>query len=132
MVIIQIWEWTPFVALILSASLSTVPTDIEEAVILETDRWWPRFKSIMLPYMWPGITAALVFQTAFILKQFDMVYSIEKGGPGSATSVAMIHIERLAFRGFDIGVASAESIIMLVLSILLAQAYIKLFYREVG
>lgn len=128
--IIQIWEWTPFVALVLSASLSTVPKDIEEAVILETDRWWPRFKSVMLPFMWPGITAALVFQTAFVLKEFGMIYSIEKGGPGSATEVAMIHIEHVAFRGFDIGVASAESILMLVLSILLAQAYIRLFYRE--
>lgn len=128
--IIQIWEWTPFVALVLSASLSTVPKDIEEAVILETDRWWPRFKSVMLPFMWPGITAALVFQTAFVLKEFGMIYSIEKGGPGTATEVAMIHIERVAFRGFDVGVAAAESILMLVLSILLAQTYIRLFYRE--
>lgn len=129
--IIQIWEWTPFVALVLSASLSTVPKDIEEAVILETERWWPRFKSVMLPFMWPGITAALVFQTAFTLKEFGMIYSIEKGGPGTATEVAMIHVERVAFRGFDVGVAAAESILMLVLSIVLAQIYIKLFYREV-
>lgn len=129
--IVQIWEWTPFVALVLSASLATVPTDIEEAVMLETERWWPRFKSVMLPFMWPGITAALVFQTAFILKEFGMIYSIEKGGPGSATEVAMIHIQRIAFRGFDIGVASAESLLMLVLSIVLARIYIKLFYREV-
>lgn len=129
--IIQIWEWTPFVALVLSASLSTVPKDIDEAVMLETERFWPRFKNIMLPYMWPGITASLVFQTAFILKEFGMIYAVEKGGPGSATEVTMIHIERVAFRGFDIGVASAESILMLVLSIVLARIYIRLFYREI-
>lgn len=129
-IIVQIWEWTPFVALVLSASLSTVPKDIEEAAMLETDRWWPRFRGVQLPFMWPGITAALVFQTAFTIKEFDMIYAIEKGGPGTATETAIIQIERLAFRGFDIGVASAESILMLILSIVLAKVYIRAFYRE--
>ena len=130
-VFVHIWEWTPFVALVLSASLSTVPKDIEEAAMLETEHWWPRFKGVQLPYMWPGITAALVFQTAFTMKEFDMIYAIEKGGPGAATQMAILHIERLAFRGFDIGVAAAESILMLVLSIVLARIYIRLFYSEV-
>lgn len=130
-IVVQIWEWTPFVALVLSAALATVPKDIEEAATLETERWWPRFRSVQLPFMWPGITAAMVFQTAFTLKEFDMIFSIEKGGPGTATEVAMIQIERLAFRGFDIGVSAAESILMLVLSIVLARIYIRLFYREV-
>lgn len=128
--IVQIWEWTPFVALVLAASLATVPTEIEEAVMLETERWWPRFKGVMLPFMWPGITAALVFQTAFTIKAFGMIYAIEKGGPGTATMVTMLHIERVAFRGFNIGLAAAESILMLVMSIVLAQIYIKAFYRE--
>jgi multiple sugar transport system permease protein len=128
--IAQIWQWTPFAALVVSASLATVPSEIEEAALLETSRWWPRFRRVVLPYLWPGITAVLVFQTAFVIKQFGMVYSIQKGGPGSATQLAMLEIERTAFRGFDIGAAAAQSILMLVLSILLAQTYIKLFYRE--
>lgn len=130
-IIVHVWEWTPFVALVLAAALSTVPPEVDEAAILETERWWPRFASIRLPYLLPGITAALVFQTAFTMKEFDMIYTIEKGGPGTATEVAIMQIERLAFRGFDIGVASAESILMLVLSILLARVYIRLFYREI-
>jgi multiple sugar transport system permease protein len=128
--IVQVWEWTPFVALVLSAALSTVPKDIDEAALLETDRWWPRFRDIQLPFMWPGITAALVFQTAFTIKEFDMIFSIESGGPGTATETAVMQIERVAFRGFDVGLASAESIIMLVFSILLARLYIRVFYRE--
>ena len=130
-IIVQIWEWTPFVALVLSAALATVPKDIEEAATIETERWWPRFRFVQLPFMWPGITAALVFQTAFTLKEFDMIYSIEKGGPGTATEVSMLQIERLAFRGFDIGVSAAESVLLLILSIVLARIYIRLFYREI-
>jgi len=130
-IIVHVWEWTPFVALVLAAALSTVPPEVDEAALLETERWWPRFTAIRLPYLLPGITAALVFQTAFTMKEFDMIYTIEKGGPGTATEVAIMQIERLAFRGFDVGVASAESILMLVLSIVLARIYIRLFYREI-
>ena len=129
--IVQVWEWTPFVALVLAAALSTVPKDIEEAAILETERWWPRFAQIQLPFMWPGITAALVFQTAFTIKEFDMIYAVEKGGPGTATETSVMQIERMAFRGFDIGLASAESILMLILSIVLARIYIRAFYSEI-
>jgi len=128
--IVQVWEWTPFVALVLSASLATVPKDIEEAAMLETERWWPRFRGIVLPYMRPGITAALVFQTAFTIKEFDTIYTIGRGGPGTATETAILQVERLAFRGFDIGVSSAESVLLLVLSIALARIYIRAFYRE--
>ncbi len=129
--VVQVWEWTPFVALVLSAALSTVPKDIDEAAMLETERWWPRFRDIQLPFMWPGITAALVFQTAFTIKEFDMIYSIERGGPGTATETAVMQIERMAFRGFDVGLASAESILMLIVSIVLARIYIRAFYREI-
>ena len=129
--IVQVWKWTPFVALVLAASLATVPQDIEEAAMLETERWWPRFRGVVLPYMRPGITAAVVFQTAFTLKEFDTIYTIGRGGPGTATETAILQVERLAFRGFDIGVASAESILLLILSIVLARIYIRVFYSEV-
>ena len=102
-IIVQIWEWTPFVALVLSAALSTVPTDIDEAALLETERWWPRFRDIQLPFMWPGVTAALVFQTAFTIKAFDMIYSIGRGGPGTATETAVIQIERMRSAGSTSG-----------------------------
>ena len=115
----------------MSASLSTVPQDIEEAALLETKRWWPRFRGVVLPFMWPGITAAIVFQTAFTIKEFDTIYTIGRGGPGTATETAILQVERLAFRGFDIGAASAESILLLVLSIVLARIYIRVFYSEV-
>ena len=126
----QIWEWTPFVALVLSASLATVPGDIEEALMLETESFWARFLHIKLPYMRPGIVASLVFQTIFTVKTFDMIYSIQKGGPGNATQMVSLKIERIAFRGFDVGLASAESVLTLVFTILLAQAVVKFLYSD--
>ncbi|HUC18513.1 MAG TPA: sugar ABC transporter permease [Acetobacteraceae bacterium] len=126
----QIWEWTPFVALVLSASLATVPGEIEEVLTLDTESFWARFRYIKLPYMRPGIVASLVFQTIFTIKTFDMIYSIEKGGPGNATETVSLNIERVAFRGFDVGLASAESVLTLVVTILLAQAVVSFLYPD--
>lgn len=126
----QIWEWTPFVALVLSASLATVPTDIEEALTLESESFWARFFHIKLPYMRPGLVVSLVFQTIFSLKAFDMIFSVQKGGPGDATQMVSLHIEQVAFRGFDVGLSAAESILTLIVTILLAQGMVSFLYKS--
>jgi len=128
--ITQVWEWTPFVALVLSASLATVPQDIEEAITLETEGFWARFRYIKLPYLRPGIVASLVFQTIFTIKTFDMIYSIEKGGPGDATEMIALKIERIAFSGFNVGLASAESVLTLIVTIILAQSVVTFLYKD--
>ncbi len=127
---LQIWQWTPFVTLILVASLSTVPPEIEEALTLETKSWFKRLRYVQLPYLLPGITAALIFQTAYIVKLYDMVITMTGGGPGVSTELVSIYIERNAFRAFDIGTAAAQSVILLVITIVLSQLYIKFFYKE--
>lgn len=128
--LLQIWQWTPFVTLILVASLATVPPEIEEAVTIETTSWFKKLLYVQLPYLLPGITAALIFQTAYIVKLFDMVYTLTGGGPGVATEYVSLYIERNAFRAFDIGTAAAQSLILLVITILLSNLYIKFFYQE--
>jgi multiple sugar transport system permease protein len=127
---LQIWQWTPFVTLILVASLSTVPPEIEEALILETKSWFKRLRYVQLPYLLPGITAALIFQTAYIVKLFDMVYTLTGGGPGVSTELVSLYIERNAFRAFDIGTAAAQSVILLIITIVLSELYIRFFYQE--
>ncbi len=128
--LLQIWQWTPFVTLILVASLATVPPEIEEALLLETNSLFNRLRYVQLPYLLPGITAALIFQTAYIVKLYDMVITLTGGGPGVSTELVSLYIERNAFRAFDIGTAAAQSVILLVLTIVLSQLYIRFFYQE--
>jgi multiple sugar transport system permease protein len=127
----DIWQWTPFVALILLAGLSTVPPEIEEAARLETKSNWTILRHVQLPYLVPGLVAVLILRTADTLKLFDMVFTMTRGGPGSATEFIAILIERVGNRQFDIGLASAQSIILLAITIVLARLYIRFFYREV-
>jgi multiple sugar transport system permease protein len=127
----DVWQWTPFVALVLLAGLSTVPPEIEEAAQLETKSWWTILRHVQLPFLIPSLVAVLILRTADTLKLFDMVFTMTRGGPGNATEFIAILIERVGNRQFDIGMASAQSIVLLAITIVLARLYIRMFYREV-
>ena len=130
-IIWDIWQWTPFVALVLLAGLATVPPEIEEAARLETKSNWVILRHVQLPFLVPSLVAVLILRTADTLKLFDMPFTMTRGGPGAATEFIAILIERVGNRQFDIGMASAQAMIMLVITIALARLYIRFFYREV-
>ena len=127
----DIWQWTPFVALVMLSSLTLVPQDSIEAARLDAGNWWSIFRHIQLPFMLPGVTAVLILRTADILKLFDMPFILTRGGPGVSTELISLYIQRIGFRVFDMGIASAQAILLLVLCIVLSRLYIMLFYREV-
>jgi len=127
----DIWQWTPFVALVLLAGLTTVPMEIEEAAKLETKKWTTVLRYVQLPYLLPGLTAVLILRTADTLKLFDMVFTLTRGGPGSSTELISLMIQRVGFRAFDQGLASAQAIILLIITIILSQLYIRFLYKEV-
>jgi multiple sugar transport system permease protein len=130
-VVMDIWQWTPFVALIFLAGLSMVPVDIEEAARLETKSHWALLRYVQLPYLLPGLTAILILRSADVLKLFDMVFVMTRGGPGAATDLVSVYIQRVGFKVFDLGLASAQAILLLVLTIVLSRIYIRVFYREI-
>ena len=130
-VVMDVWEWTPFVALIFLAGLSMVPVDIEEAARLETKSHWALLRFVQLPYLLPGLTAVLILRSADVLKLFDMVFVMTRGGPGAATDLVSVYIQRVGFKVFDLGLASAQAVLMLVLTIVLSRVYIRIFYREI-
>ncbi|UQN08887.1 carbohydrate ABC transporter permease [Deinococcus sp. QL22] len=128
--LMEIWQWTPFAALIFLSGLTAVPVEVEEAATLETRSFWAMLRHIQLPFLLPALTAILILRTADILKQFDMVYTLTSGGPGSSTELINLYITRIGLRGaFDQGVASAQAILMLVLTTVLSRLYIRYLYR---
>jgi multiple sugar transport system permease protein len=129
--LIDIWQWTPFCALVLLAGLTMVPTEIEEAARLETKSRWQIVRYVQMPFLLPSVTVILILRTADILKMFDTVFTMTRGGPGAATELVSVYIQRVGFRVFDQGVASAQAIMLLILTIVLARLYVKYVYREV-
>ena len=131
-VILDVWQWTPFCALIFLAGLSMVPGEIEEAARLETSSKLALLRYVQLPYLMPGLTAVMILRSADVLKLFDMVFVMTRGGPGSATDLVSIYIQRVGFRIFDLGTASAQAILLLILTIVISRLYIRVLYREVN
>ncbi len=129
--VMDVWQWTPFCALIFLSGLSMVPVEIEEAAKLETTSHWALLTHVQLPYLLPGFTAMLILRSADVLKLFDVVFTMTRGGPGAATELISIYIQRVGFRVFDLGTASAQALLLLVITILLARLYIRFFYREI-
>ena len=129
--IMDVWQWTPFCALIFLSGLSMVPVEIEEAAQLETGSRWALLTHVQLPYLLPGFTAMLILRSADVLKLFDVVFTMTRGGPGAATELISLYIQRVGFRVFDLGVASAQALLLLVITIVLARVYIRFFYREI-
>jgi multiple sugar transport system permease protein len=108
-----------------------VPNEIEEAARLETRSRWQIVRYVQLPFLLPSATVILILRTADILKMFDTVFTMTRGGPGAATELVSVYIQRIGFRVFDQGVASAQAILLLILTIVLARLYIKFVYREI-
>ena len=127
----DVWQWTPFCALIFLSGLSLVPVDIEEAARLETPSKTALLRHVQLPYLWPGLTAMLILRSADVLKLFDVIFIMTRGGPGAATELISIYIQRVGFRVFDMGRASAQALLLLLLTIVLSRVYIRFFYREI-
>ena len=131
-IFLDTWQWTPFAALVLIASLMVIPPQVLEAGRLDAGSGWNLFRYMQLPFLLPGFTALLILRTADILKMYDTVYAFSKGGPGVATELVSLYINRIGFgKTFDIGLGSAQAILLLIICIGLSRAYIKIFYREV-
>ena len=106
-IMIDTWQWTPFVALIVLGGLQSLPTRVYEAAAIDGAVGWRRFVYITLPLLGPTIVTAAVLRSVDLLRFFDVIYITTQGGPGYASSTLNIYAYRKGFEFSDIGYASA-------------------------
>ena len=106
-IMIDTWQWTPFVALIVLGGLQSLPTRVYEAAAIDGAVGWRRFVYITLPLLGPTILTAAVLRSVDLLRFFDVIYITTQGGPGYASSTLNIYAYRKGFEFSDIGYASA-------------------------
>jgi len=116
---VDIWQWTPFVYLVMFAGLQTVPPESVEAAQLEGAGSWAQFRHIELHYLRPLLLLVIFFRLADVLRVFDHVYVLTGGGPGRTTEFLSLYLYRIAFRFFDLGQASALAVIVMAFMIAL-------------
>ncbi len=123
---VDVWQWTPFMFLVLLAGLQAIPQEPYEAAMVNGSSWWQTFRHVTLPLLRPAILIALLLRTMDLLRVFDQIFILTEGGPGFATETVSLYIYRTAFRFFDFGYAAAMSFILLALTNVISFGYIKL------
>jgi len=126
--IVDIWQWTPFMFLVLSAGLFSLPKEPFEAAKIDGASEWQLLKHLTIPLLVPIIVVVLLIRTMDIIKVFDTVYVLTRGGPGDATEVLTLYNFRVGLNYFYMGRAAAISWMIAIVIILLAN----LFFRILG
>ncbi len=120
LVLVETWQWTPLVMLIVLGGLASLPIDPYEAARIDGASAWDAFRHISLPLVWPHIVVALVIRTIDALKAFDIIYVISGGGPGTASETMNIYLYLVAFNFYDMGYASAIVVVFFVIILLVS------------
>jgi len=126
-VFVDVWMWTPFVALLIYSGLKAIPDYLYEAAVIDRASSWFQFRRITLPQVMPLLLIAVLFRTieAFT-KSFDLVMGMTGGGPGGQTEVVAIRIYQQAFLGqFQTGRSSAFAYMVLIIIIAISNLYIR-------
>ena len=126
LVLVDAWQWTPFMMLISLAGLTAVPKYLYEAADVDRASGWFKFRHITLPLVTPLVLIGVVFRLMDTYKLFELAWVLTGGGPGDFTKSLPLHLYRIAFGDFATGKASAMGYIMLIVIIALANMLIRL------
>ena len=129
LIVVDTWQWTPFIMLIALAGLTAVPKYLYEAAEIDRASEWFKFRRITLPLVWPLVLIAVMFRAIEAFRLFDLVYILTGGGPGGTTETLSYNVYKVAFFGFDTGRAAAYGILMVIVVILAAQLYLRYLNR---
>lgn len=129
LIFIDIWEWTPLVALILLAGLKSLPGDILEAALADGATPAQRFRLVILPLLLPTVFLALVLRMMDAFRVFDSIFVTTGGGPADATNSMMVYGVKQGLQFFNIGYASAIGNVTILCIAFMAAAFALLIRR---
>jgi multiple sugar transport system permease protein len=121
-ILVDVWEWTPFMFLILLAGIQSLPQEPFEAARVDGAGAWATFLHLTLPMLRPVIVVAVLIRALDAFTVFDQVLVLTQGGPGAATEVATLMVYKTAFRFSQIGYAASMAITLLILVLFLSAA----------
>jgi multiple sugar transport system permease protein len=122
--VVEIWEWTPFVTLLMLAGLQGLPKDVFEAAAIENASPWQRFWGITFPMLLPLSVAVVFIRIIEGFKIVDTVFVLTGGGPGTSTETLTLYAYNEGFKKFNLGQASALSFLFLIVITLFGIAYL--------
>ena len=124
-VVVDVWEWTPFLFLIIFAGLRALPASPFESASIDGAGPLTIFFNITLPLLKPVMVIATLLRLIDAARTYDTVYILTRGGPDFATDLSSIYLQRVNFQFFNIGYGSALSLIMLVAILVVVLVFVK-------
>lgn len=121
----EIWQWTPFMFLLLLAGLSTVDQSLSEAAELDGASFWQTFWHVTLPVIKPVIVIACLIRGLDLFRLFDVIWALTRGGPGTMSETVSIYAYVLAFQQFETSFAAALAVIIIIILSLLVVTMLK-------
>ncbi len=124
--IVDIWKSTPFIAILLLAALQNIPNGLYRAARMDGANAWQRFRHVTLPSLKTALAIAIILQTIWSLRIFDLIYVLTKGGPADGTVVMNFLAYRVTFNFLKFGYGAAMANVIFLTSLVLAIAYVRL------
>lgn len=129
-ILIDVWQWTPFMLLLLLAGLESLPKAPFEAARIDGASAWMTFTRVTLPLMKPVLLVAIVIRGLDAFKVFEYIYAITRGGPGGSTETILFYIYKVGFRFFRMGEAAAMAYVLVAITLALVTLLYLLMTRE--
>ena len=111
----EVWQWTPFMFLLLLAALANVDKSQLEAAAIDGAGYWRTFRKIVLPSIWPVMAIALLIRALDLFRLFDIVWALTQGGPGTMTETISMFTYVQGFRQFETSYTAAVALLIIVL-----------------
>lgn len=125
-----VWQWTPFMMLLVLAGLQAQPRDVLEAAAMDGAGPWRTFASITLPQLRRYIELGVLLGIIYVVNTFDQIYLMTAGGPGTESANLPFYIYQRAFLGFDVGQAAAMGVVVVIATIIVASLALRLIFRS--
>jgi multiple sugar transport system permease protein len=129
LVLADVWQWTPFVFVILLAGLTAIPPEPYEAAQIDGVNAWQAFRYVVLPQLVPMILLAVTFRLLDALKLFDVIFMMTGGGPGTSTYTASFYLYEMGFQHFHLSEATAGSWLFLILTAVIVGVFVRRLLR---
>jgi multiple sugar transport system permease protein len=128
----DVWQWTPFLMLIVLAGLQSIPVELYEAAEVDGASAWQTFWRITAPLVLPVIVIGILIRAMDSFKLFDIIYLVTGGGPGNITETISFYTYLQGFKFFSLGYTAAMAFIQLVVIIFIAQVFLRVQRQQRG
>lgn len=128
LILIDVWQWTPMIALIVIAGLTSLPQEPYESASIDGAAGWQKLLYITLPLLQPTIMVAFILRLVELLKQFDIIYATTQGGPASASETLNLFGYIMSFEYFKMG--SASSLLMMFFALVMCLIGLMIWIRK--